>query len=60
MMSEPDRGRNRDDDLSAEPPAFSDLTLSEGGMRRIVYGEDRKMLAPTASSILGSAKSSLR
>jgi hypothetical protein len=40
MMSEPGRGRDRDDDLSAEPPAFSDE-----GMRRIVYGEDRRLLA---------------
>jgi hypothetical protein len=37
MMSEPGRGRSRDDDLSAEPPAFSDE-----GMRRIVYGRDRE------------------
>jgi hypothetical protein len=37
MMSEPGRGRSGDDDLSAEPPAFSDE-----GMRRIVYGRDRE------------------
>lgn len=41
MTSEPGRGREREDEgLSAEPPAFSDE-----GMRRIVYGEDRRMLA---------------
>jgi len=36
MMSDAGRGRDRDDDdLSAEPPAFSD-----DGMRRIVYGRE--------------------
>jgi hypothetical protein len=42
MMSEPGRGRSGDDDLSAEPPAFSDPAFSEEGMRRIVYGRDRE------------------
>ena len=41
MVTGPGRGRgDGDDDLSAGPPPFSDE-----GMRRIVYGEDRRMVA---------------
>lgn len=34
-MSGPGRGRDDDDDLTADPPAFSDE-----GMRRIIYGQE--------------------
>ncbi|HMA13286.1 MAG: SPOR domain-containing protein [Bacteroidota bacterium] len=43
MTSDPGRGREREDEgLSAEPPAFSDPSFSEEGMRRIIYGGDRE------------------
>ncbi len=37
MASEPGRGRNADDELTAGAPPFSDE-----GMRRIIYGQDRE------------------
>ena len=43
MTSDAGRGRDREDDgLSAEPPAYSDPSFGEEGMRRIIYGRDRE------------------
>jgi hypothetical protein len=43
MTSDAGRGREREDDgLSAEPPAYSDPSFSEEGMRRVIYGRDRE------------------
>lgn len=49
MVSDSGRGRDADDDLSAEPPVFSDPAFSEGGMRRIVYGRDSEGSGPRDS-----------
>ena len=40
-MSGPGRGRDDDDDLTADAPAFSDPSFSDEGMRRIIYGQEQ-------------------
>lgn len=55
MMSEPGRGRGRDDDdLTGEPPAFSDE-----GMRRIIYGDDHRMVSDALGGRAPDARSQL-